>query len=132
MSAITGIYNPLPQMSVSQLTNGSLAHLTEDRIYDDKRLNDRVEPLKASQQDATQEDYIAQAEALIEQSLPKKPPNTKLRIDLDDTTGRFIYQGVDVSTGDIVTQFPADEVLRFLSYYREKEGLEGIVVDEFA
>lgn len=75
-------------------------------------------------------DYLKAAEKLIDASLPNKPPGTKLRINLDEGAGRFVYQGIDTNTGDVVTQFPADEVLKYLSYIREREGLEGIVVDK--
>ncbi|NOZ65687.1 MAG: flagellar protein FlaG [Alphaproteobacteria bacterium] len=77
-------------------------------------------------------DYLQAAEKIISASLPSKPPGTKLRINLDDGSGRFVYQGIDVKTGDVVTQFPSDEVLKFVAFSREREGLEGIVVDEKA
>ncbi|VAV93226.1 hypothetical protein MNBD_ALPHA02-1266 [hydrothermal vent metagenome] len=77
-------------------------------------------------------DYLQAAEKIISASLPSKPPGTKLRINLDDGSGRFVYQGIDVKTGDVVTQFPSDEVLRFVTFSRERAGLEGIVVDEKA
>jgi flagellar protein FlaG len=77
-------------------------------------------------------DYLQAAEKIISASLPSKPPGTKLRINLDDGSGRFVYQGIDVKTGDVVTQFPSDEVLKFVAFSRERAGLEGIVVDEKA
>lgn len=76
------------------------------------------------------QDFLTAAEKLIDASLPSKPPGTRLRIDLDDETGRFVYKGIDIETGDVVNQFPADEILKYLSFMREREGLEGIVVDE--
>tara|TARA_R110002096_G_scaffold214083_8_gene401820 strand:+ start:32065 stop:32517 length:453 start_codon:yes stop_codon:yes gene_type:complete len=93
-----------------------------------KAADKRLESLSGG---STQE-YLQAAEKLINATLPSKPPGTKLRINLDDDSGRFVYQGVDVNTGDVITQFPAEEVLKFLSYIREKNGLEGIVVDETA
>ncbi|VAW05327.1 hypothetical protein MNBD_ALPHA01-395 [hydrothermal vent metagenome] len=75
-------------------------------------------------------DFLKAAEKLIDASLPNKPPGTRLRINLDDGSGRFVYQGIDINTGDVVTQFPSEEILRFVAFSREREGLEGIVVDE--
>ncbi len=72
------------------------------------------------------------AEKLIEASLPSKPPGTRLRIGLDDASGRFIYQGIDIQTGDVVTQYPADEILKFVAFAREQQSVEGIVLDEEA
>ncbi|MBL4893968.1 MAG: flagellar protein FlaG [Emcibacter sp.] len=77
-------------------------------------------------------DYLQAAEKIISASLPNQPPGTRLRINLDDGSGRFVYQGVDVDTGDVVTQFPSEEILKFVAFNREREGLEGIVVDEEA
>lgn len=77
---------------------------------------------------ANTKDFAKLAENFINNNLPDQAPNTKLRIDQDDY-GNFIYQGVDVKSGEVVQQFPSDEVLNFISYYRDKEG---IVVDEEA
>lgn len=76
--------------------------------------------------------FLEAAEKLIDASLPSKPPGTKLRINLDDASGRFIYQGIDVKTGDVVTQYPSEEILRFVAFSREQNGVEGIVLDEEA
>lgn len=77
-------------------------------------------------------DFLKVAEKLIDASLPNKPPGTRLRIDLDDESGRFVYQGIDVKTGDVVIQFPADELLKLIAFNRERDGMKGIVFDEEA
>ncbi len=77
-------------------------------------------------------DFLKAAEQLIDASLPNKPPGTKLRIDLDDSSGKFIYQGVDINTGDVITQFPSEDILKMIAFSRERDGVEGIVVDEKA
>ena len=56
-------------------------------------------------------------------------PNTKLRIDRDESSGNFIYQSVDEESGEVITQFPTEKILKVLSFHRE---LEGIAVDEKA
>ncbi|PCI43587.1 MAG: hypothetical protein COB49_12020 [Alphaproteobacteria bacterium] len=75
-------------------------------------------------------DFLRAAERFINASLPSKPPGTKLRIDLDADSGRFVYQGVDINTGDVVTQFPSEQILKLIAFNRERDGIEGIVVDE--
>tara|TARA_B100001939_G_scaffold201813_1_gene173410 strand:+ start:7457 stop:7912 length:456 start_codon:yes stop_codon:yes gene_type:complete len=75
------------------------------------------------------EKFLNAAEEFINKSLPSKPPQTRLRINQDDATGVFVYQGVDVNSGEVVKQWPADEILKFLAFYHEKEGAEGIVLD---
>ncbi len=77
-------------------------------------------------------DFLKTAEKFIDASLPNKPPGTKLRIDLDKDSGRFVYQGVDVKTGEVVIQFPSEEILKLIAFNRERDGVEGIVVDEEA
>ncbi len=77
-------------------------------------------------------DFLQAAEKIIDASLPSKPPGTRLRINLDNDSGRFVYQGIDINTGDVVTQFPSEEILKFVAFSREREGVEGIVVDEKA
>jgi len=77
-------------------------------------------------------DFLKAAEKFIEASLPNKPPGTRLRIDLDDVSGRFVYQGVDINTGDVITQFPSEDILKLIAFNRERDGIEGIVVDEEA
>lgn len=74
-------------------------------------------------------DFVSQAEAILNKALSLKSANTKLSIDVDDESGLFVYKGVDKSSGEVVSQFPAEEVLALISYYRETEG---IVVDEEA
>mgnify|MGYP000339031788 CR=1 FL=1 len=72
-------------------------------------------------------DFVSQAEVILNKALSLKSANTKLSIDVDDESGLFVYKGVDKSSGEVVSQFPTEEVLALISYYRETEG---IVVDE--
>ena len=48
---------------------------------------------------------------------------TSMQISKDDDTGRFVYKSVDVETGEVVRQFPPEEVLNFISRFREAAGL---------
>jgi len=57
------------------------------------------------------------------------PPNSRLQISLHDDTGMFVYRAIHKDTGEVLHQYPADEILRELAYYRS---LEGIAVDETA
>ncbi|MBL4601471.1 MAG: flagellar protein FlaG [Emcibacteraceae bacterium] len=72
-------------------------------------------------------DFISQAETLLNKALTLKSANTKLSIDVDADTGLFVYKGIDKSSGEVVSQFPAEEILALIAHYREAEG---IVVDE--
>jgi len=75
-------------------------------------------------------EFLNAAEKFINASLPGKPPGTRLRINLDKASGRFVYQGIDTKTGEVVTQFPAEEILKQLAFVRKRENANGIVVDK--
>lgn len=74
-------------------------------------------------------DPFEQAAGVLEEFIPEfeQIPNTRLRIDKDDETGRFVYYSVDDESGEVVRQFPPENILKFLSYYR---GLEGLLLDD--
>lgn len=78
----------------------------------------------------TERDPLEQAAEAIEEFIPEfeQVPNTRLRIDKDDETGRFVYYSVDDESGEVLRQFPPENILKFLSYYRGLE--EGLVVDD--
>lgn len=71
-------------------------------------------------------DFVSQAEVILNKALSLKSDKTKLSIDVDES-GLFVYRSVDKSSGEVISQFPAEEILALLAFYREAEG---IVVDE--
>lgn len=75
------------------------------------------------------QDPFEQAAEVLEEFIPEEEliQNTRLRIDKDDETGRFVYYSVDDESGEVVRQFPPENILKFLSYYR---GLEGLLLDD--
>jgi uncharacterized FlaG/YvyC family protein len=54
--------------------------------------------------------------------------NIVLRISYDDDSGRFIYSGVDKTTGDVVRQYPPEGVLKLLAQHRADAA--GLLIDE--
>ena len=86
---------------------------------------------EAQQAEESQKDPLERAAEAIEEFIPQdqRLPNTRLRINQDEASGQFVYQNVDNESGEVVRQFPSEEILEFLSYYRD---LEGIVVDDEA
>jgi uncharacterized FlaG/YvyC family protein len=65
-------------------------------------------------------------EKLMRQGLPS---NTKLEIEKDKKTGTFIYRSVDPETGEVVRQWPPEEILKLRAALRD---MEGLLVDEKA
>ena len=62
----------------------------------------------------------AAVEKLIRRNLPT---NTKLQIEQNRETGTFIYRSVDPETGEVVRQWPPEELLKMREHLAEFEGL---------
>ncbi|UTW54194.1 flagellar protein FlaG [Kordiimonas sp. SCSIO 12610] len=98
-----------------------------DAISDREALQARRDALELD--DST--DPLAQAAEAISEFIPDTEAfaNTTLRIEQDEATGRFVYQSIDNASGEVLRQFPPEQILEFLAFYREPEG---IVVDDEA
>lgn len=57
-----------------------------------------------------------------------QPGDLRLVIEQDPTTGTFVYKTVDRRTGDILQQFPREDVLRFkqAEHYDPGEVFDGL------
>ena len=88
-----------------------------------------VNPARGTESLSRGEDPLVKAAEIIDEFVPEDGPNTKLRIDKDDDTGRFIYKSVDTESGEVIKQFPPETILELISQYRS---LEGLVVDDDA
>jgi len=66
---------------------------------------------------------LDKAAQTIEQLIGDANANTKLRIDKDDDTGRFVYKSVDSDSGEVIRQFPPETILQIISKFRDPEGL---------
>jgi len=57
---------------------------------------------------------------LIRRSLPS---NSKLQIEQDEETGTFIYHSVDPDTGEVLRQWPSEQLLKLREHLSEMEGV---------
>ena len=48
---------------------------------------------------------------------------TRLSIEFNEEANRFIYRAIDKETGEVVTEFPPEEVIRQIAKFREIAGL---------
>ena len=79
---------------------------------------------------STQQDPLDRAAEALQSLLPAEDiANTSLRIQIDEGSGRFVYQSIDNDSGEVVRQFPPEDLLRLLSNVRD---VEGIAVDDEA
>ena len=72
------------------------------------------------------EDPVARAEKVIN-DVVSELLGRKLRINRDEDSDRFVYQSIDRDTGDVLRQFPPEEILEILGKFRAPEG---IVLDD--
>ena len=63
------------------------------------------------------------AKAVADDIQSRVPSNSHLQIVRHDETGTFVYRVLDAETGEIVSQYPADEALRELAFWRDLKGL---------
>ena len=70
---------------------------------------------------------IGKAEELLNRLLSSELGQSRLRINRHDAAGRFVYESIDKRSGEVVKQFPTEEILEVLAFYREAQGL---VVDD--
>jgi uncharacterized FlaG/YvyC family protein len=56
-------------------------------------------------------------------------PKTQLVIRYDKNVDRFVYEGIDKETGEVVAQYPSERTIRTIAAFRE---LTGLTVDEEA
>ena len=49
--------------------------------------------------------------------------NTRLSISFREDVNKFVYSGIDRDTGEVVTQYPSEEILNQLARYFELTGL---------
>ncbi|MSP41847.1 MAG: hypothetical protein EXR08_00535 [Alphaproteobacteria bacterium] len=53
--------------------------------------------------------------------------STRLSIQRDDATGRYVFRSIDPQTGDVLMQYPTEEMLSQIARVRE---ITGLTVDE--
>lgn len=93
-----------------------------------------VEQVAAPAQDtpsgAKDESTAAQLEAAINERLERLlRSNLRVRVESDKDTGKYVYQSVDKVTGEVKRQWPAEQILRMLAFFRE---LDGLLYDQHA
>lgn len=82
-----------------------------------------TEPRKESSQ-ASEEVDRGRITAAIEGALGTDfPSNASLQIDVSEETGGFVYKAVDRESGEVIKQFPPEEVLERLERKHKSQGL---------
>lgn len=123
---------PLRSASVSRPESGTVESSTSRTVIQNAEAsNPSVTETNGNFLTLTEGDPLVKAAEVLEDLIPEieQTPNTRLRIDRDEETGRFIYYNVDNDSGEVVRQFPPENILEFLSSFRD---VEGLVLDDEA
>lgn len=51
------------------------------------------------------------------------PKNTRLSIERDEATDHYVFRSVDENTGEVIRQYPTDEMLNQIARIRQITGL---------
>ena len=62
-------------------------------------------------------------DALNERIARMLSTNIRLQIDKDRDTGHFVYKAINIDTGELHRQFPAEDILRMLAFFKELDGI---------
>ena len=65
----------------------------------------------------------ASQEAVAKLIKKSMPPNSKLQIVQDKTSGTFIYRSIDPDTGEVLNQWPTEKLLELRDYLAQTQGV---------
>lgn len=106
-----------PPTNVTPLHDGPAATPVSSRPHFDPLAPEATQPAGP----AAKIEADAQAlEAPRKPAMPG-PSETRLHIEYDPDSGRFVQYGVDPLTGDVVRQIPTEEALRRITWLRETQ-----------
>lgn len=99
----------------------------QDRRINEERSKTVSQPVaEGSAQQQSDEILTAEGE-ISKMAAGVLSTNGRLSIDQDDVTGDYIYRLVDKETGEVINQWPREEVLKQARIAREQ--FEGLIVD---
>ncbi len=71
---------------------------------------------------------VAQSNVQVSKQ-PNKPQTLRPGIQFNDDAARFVYLGINSSTQEVERQFPTEQELRQLAFFRDSRG---VLIDEDA
>ena len=114
--------NPLPPPSVTKV----------DRREDETAASETVAKVASAENNAPEQQKpegvlnskLNELQQLTEQAFAAD--DLRLSISFEKSIGRFVYRGVDRETGEVVREYPSEEVIERIAHLRE---IAGIAVD---
>lgn len=112
----------MERLSVSPLSPLSTERKTASRPVE-RPAADSAEGSKSATQveEVQQQTKVTELQRLAEQAF--SDDNVRLSISFEKSIGRFIYRGVDPETGEVVREYPPEEVIERIAAIREVVGV---------
>ena len=122
MDAITPIKGPQP---VVQAAKREVSSEAQGKKASSTALQPASNGSRANGgQEETAGNPLRRAEQVLNDVLETStPPNSRLTIEIDEPSGRFVYKAINNDSGETIRQYPHEEILRLLARFREIEGL---------
>jgi uncharacterized FlaG/YvyC family protein len=115
--------NPLPPPAVNQVVRRETDQATGN-ISSPKLVSaESSAPLKQRPDDVANAKFD-ELRKLTEQAFATD--DLRLSISFEKSIGRFVYRGVDRETGEVVREYPQEEVIKQIAHLRE---IAGITID---
>jgi len=73
--------------------------------------------------ETVREEVQSRLNELLEEVMGDGFPARELRVSRDEESARFVYTSVDIESGEVIRQFPPEEILRLVRAVREAAGL---------
>ena len=121
MAAIS-MSNPLPPPSVIKVVRREDSEATSDTIAKVASVENNA-PEK-QKPEGVPNSKLNELQQLTEQAFAAD--DLRLSISFEKSIGRFVYRGVDRETGEVVREYPPEEVIERIAHLRE---IAGIAVD---
>ena len=77
-------------------------------------------PAKRSEE-AQRQTKVSELQQVADQAFAED--NVRLSISFEKSIGRFIYRGIDPETGEVVREYPPEEVIERIAAIREVVGV---------
>ena len=121
MAAIS-MSNPLPPPSVSKVARREVEKVAETSAI--KVTSVESNAPEKQKLEGVSSSKLNELQQLTEQAFASD--DLRLSISFEKSIGRFVYRGVDRQTGEVVREYPPEEVIKRIAHLRE---IAGITID---
>ena len=114
--------NPLPPPSVSKVVRREVGKVADDTAF--KVTSAESNTPEKQKLEGVSRSNLNELQQLTEQAFAAD--DLRLSISFEQSIGRFVYRGVNRETGEVVREYPPEEVIKRIAHLRE---IAGITID---